>query len=219
MAWFLFRLAQASFRLQSGSQPQSLPLCSCGHRPIAISDAEANKKSFISSIPTLKPLLHKKCNVSLPPPQLSSLQHCKCAARILILCCWALQGYSALGHCRDTFRLGTAGILVVGHCRDTLLFGTTGILTGSALQGYFAVGHYRDASWLGTARILCDWAHPLSIAGILIGWALQEYLVVGRCRDTWWLGNVRILCGWALQGYLVVGHCSQLPVGRGQHLL
>ena len=27
------------------------------------------------------------------------------------------------------------------------------------------------------------------------------------------------LGGWALQGYLVVGHESQLPVGRGQHLL
>ena len=103
--------------------------------------------------PPLKPLLHKKCNVSLPPPpQLSSLQRCKCAARILILCCWALQGYCALGHCRDTFRSGPAGI-----------FG------GWTLQGYSAVGHRRDTLQLG-------------IAGILCGWALRRYLVVGHIR-------------------------------------
>ena len=111
------------------------------------------------------------------PPQLSSLQHCKCAARILILCCWALQGYSALGHCRYTFRLGLAGI-----------FG------GWTLQGYSAAGHCRDTLQLGTAGILC-------------GWALQGYLVVDHCRDTLRLGSVKILCGWALQGYFAVGHC------------
>ena len=33
-----------------------------------------------------------------------------------ILCGWALQGYLVAGHCRDTWWLGTAGILVVvGH--------------------------------------------------------------------------------------------------------
>ena len=155
------------------------------------------KKLFTSSIPTLKPLLHKKCNISLPPPQLSSLQRCKCAARILILCCWALQGYSAVGHCRDTFRLGPAGI-----------FGgrTLGILCGWAVSGYLVVGHCRDTWWLGTA-------------GILGGWALQGYSAVRHCRDTLrlstsvkhcrgthWLGTAGILCGWALQGYLVVQH-------------
>ena len=45
------------------------------------------------------------------------------------------------------------------------------------------------------------------------------YLVVGHCRDTWLLGTAGILGGWALQGYLAVGHESQLPIGRGQHLL
>ena len=132
------------------------------------------EKLLTSSIPpTLKLLLHKKCNVSLPPPppQLSSSQHCKWAARTLILCCWALQGYSALGHCRNTFRLGPAGI-----------FG------GWTLQGYSAVGHCRDTLQLGTAGILC-------------GWALQGYLVVEHCRDTLRLGSVRILCGSALVGH------------------
>ena len=166
------------------------------------------------------------------PSQLSSLQHCKCAARILILCCWALQGYSAVGHCRDTFRLGPAGIfggwtlqgyggdalqlgtagilcgwalqgyLVVEHCRDTLRLGSVRILISWALQGYSAVGYCRDTWWLGTAGILCGWAHPLSIAGILIGWALQGYSAVRHCRDTWWLGTAGILGGWSLKSAL-----------------
>ena len=54
---------------------------------------------------------------------------------------WALQGY-----------------LVVGHCRDTWLLGTAGILGGWALQGYFAVGHCRETWWLGTAEILGGWS-------------------------------------------------------------
>ena len=32
-----------------------------------IESSRNNAKLFTSSIPTLKPLLHKKCNVSLPP--------------------------------------------------------------------------------------------------------------------------------------------------------
>ena len=151
-----------------------------------MSGARIQIKLFTSSIPTLKPLLHKKCNVALPRPQLSSLQHCQCAARILILCCWALQGYSAIGHCRDTFRVGRAVYLVVGHCRDTLQLGTAGILCGWAMRGYLVVER----------------------------WALQGYSAVGHCRETWWLSTAGILCGWALQGdlvvgqgYLVVEHC------------
>ena len=52
-----------------------------------------------------------------------------------IICGWALQGYSAVGHCRDTLRLGTARILggwalqdhsaaAVGDCMDTLPLST-----------------------------------------------------------------------------------------------
>ena len=63
---------------------------------------------------------------------------------------------------------------MVGHCRDTWWLGTAGILGGWALQTYSAVGHCRDTWWLGTA-------------GILGGWALQGYSAVGHCRDTWWL--------------------------------
>ena len=55
-----------------------------------------------------------------------------------------------VGQCKDTLRLGTAGILggwalqgylVVGQCKDTLRLGTAGILGGLALQGYLVVGH------------------------------------------------------------------------------
>ena len=55
------------------------------------------------------------------------------------------------------------------------------------------VGHCRDTLRLGTS--------------------------IKHCRDTHWLGTAGILGGLALQGYLVVGHKNQLPVGRGQHLL
>ena len=38
--------------------------------------------------------------------------HCRdTLGSVRILCGWALQGYSAVGHCRDTWWLGTAGIL------------------------------------------------------------------------------------------------------------
>ena len=119
-------------------------------------------KLFTSSIRTLKPLLHKKCNASLPPSTvfLAALQmRCKNIDTLLlgtpgILCAWALQGYFSVGPCRDIWWLDTAGIL----CKW-------------APQGYFAVGHCRDTLRLGTA-------------GILGGWALQGYLVVGHCRDT-----------------------------------
>ena len=36
------------------------------------------------------------------------------------LCGWALQGYSAVGHCRKTWRLGTAGIFG-GFCTAGIL--------------------------------------------------------------------------------------------------
>ena len=78
------------------------------------------------------------------------------------------------------------GYLVVGHCRDTWWLGTTGTLGGWVLQGHLVVGHCRDTWWLGTA-------------GTLGGWALQGHLVVGHCRDTWWLGTAGTLGGWALK--------------------
>ena len=57
---------------------------------------------------------------------------------------------STAGILKDTLRLGTAGILcgwalqgyfAVGHCRDIWWLSTAGILCGSALQGYSVVGH------------------------------------------------------------------------------
>ena len=83
----------------------------------------------------------------------------------------------------------------VGPCKETLRLGTAGILRRWALQGYVVVGHCRDTWWLGTA-------------GILGGWALQGCSADRRCcRDALRLVTAGILCGWALQGYLVVGHC------------
>ena len=43
------------------------------------------------------------------------------------------------------------GYLAVGHCRDTWWLGTAGILCGWALQGYSAVGHCRNTLPLSTA--------------------------------------------------------------------
>ena len=193
------------------------------HWPDFMALGHKEVKLFTSSIPTLKTLLHNKCNVSLPPLDfLAALQmRCKNIDTLLlgtpgILCSWALQGYFSVGPCRDIWWLDTAGILcrwalrgylVVEHCRDTLRLGSVRILCGWALQGYSAAGHGRDTWWLGTAEILC-------------GSALQGYSAVGHCRDTWWLGTAGIFCGsahplsiagiligWALQGYSVVGHC------------
>ena len=76
---------------------------------------------------------------------MSSLQHCKCAARMNIyalllgtpgiLCGWALQGYFAVGPCRDIW------------------LDTGGILCSWALQGYFAFGDCEDTLRLDTAKI------------------------------------------------------------------
>ena len=127
----------------------------------------------------------------------SLMKICRCIRDLPISTSWQTKPRTnrPVGHCRDTLRLSTAGILsgwalqgypAVGHCKDTWRLGTAGILGGWALQGCFAVGHIRqvvkhcrDTHWLGTA-------------GILGGWALQ--------------GTARIFGGWALQGYLVVGH-------------
>ena len=57
------------------------------------------------------------------------------------LCGWALQGYSAVGPCRDTLQLGTAGILAGGW----------------ALQRYSVVGHCKNTWPLSTAvRLLAE---------------------------------------------------------------
>ena len=56
----------------------------------------------------------------------------------MVLCSWALQGYLVVEHS------------AVGHCRDTWWLGTAGILGGWALQGYLVVGHCGDTWWLVT---------------------------------------------------------------------
>ena len=45
-------------------------------------------------------------------------------------------------------------LVVVGHCRDTWWLGTAGTLGGWALQGHLVVGHCRDTWWLGTAGLV-----------------------------------------------------------------
>ena len=69
-----------------------------------------------------------------------------------------------------TLRLGTARLL--GHCRKTWRLGSAGKLVVFALQGYLALRNCRDILRLGTT------------ARILGGWALEGHLVVERCRDT-----------------------------------
>ena len=91
------------------------------------------------------------------------------AAGMLCGSCWSMQGNCAvIGHCRDTW-LGTAGILTgcallgypaVGHCKDTLWLGTAGILGR----------HCRDPLRVGTSGIITQ---RLVTAGIFGGWALQ----------------------------------------------
>ena len=71
---------------------------------------------------------------------------------------WAPQGYFAVGHCRDTWWLSTAGTL----CGWAHPLSIAGILIGWALQGYLVVGRCRDTLRLGTAGILGGW--PLKSA-------------------------------------------------------
>ena len=82
---------------------------------------------------------------------------------------WALQGLSAVGHCRDTLRLGTAGIL-----------------GGWSLKS--ASSRARTTSTLKSSNPTARVENNLLLS-------LQGYLVVGHCRDTWWLGTAGILSG------------------------
>ena len=106
---------------------------------------------------------------------------------MLILCDWAQSRYSVVGHCRDTLRLGTAGIL--------WQLGTAGILCVRwALLGYCVIGHCKDilrlgtACWdtlrWGTARTLCGGHGKDTLRLVTAG-----YSAVGHCRDTWRLGT------------------------------
>ena len=97
--------------------------------------AGASKELFSSSMRNLKPLLHKKCNVSLPP-----------------LNCLPCSTANALQY--STLLLGTPGILCGWALRDTFRLGPAKIFGVWTLQGYSAVGHCRDTLQLGTARIL-----------------------------------------------------------------
>ena len=92
---------------------------------------------------------------------------------------------------------------MVGHCRDTWWLGTAGILDGWALQECLVVGHCRDILRLGTARILSGWdTLNRGAAAILCSccWSLQGCCaVIGHCTDTLWLGTAGISCHRALQ--------------------
>ena len=116
---------------------------------------------------------------------------------------WALQGYSAVGHCRDALRLGTAGTLYNWELQGHSALGTAGRLCGWQLQGHSAVGHCSDTWWLALQGHLvvghCRDTLQMGTAGRLCGWALRGHLVAEHCRDTWWLGTAGTLCGWALQ--------------------
>ena len=84
---------------------------------------------------------------------------------------------------------------MVGHCRDTLRLGTAGILCGWGLRGYSAVGHCWDTLWLDYG-----WALPgYSMVGqghSSIGHCLLGYSAVRHCRDTVQLGTaIRLRAG------------------------
>ena len=108
-----------------------------------------------------------------------AIEHWLRAARIP--CHRALHGYLVVGHCRDTLRFGTAGILGGWALLKFLVVGAAGLPGGWARQGYFAVGHCRNTLQSGTK-------------GIFGGWALQEYLVLVHCRDTLPLSIAVRLC-------------------------
>ena len=133
-------------------------------------------------------------------------------------------GIARAGQNKDTLPLSTAGLLyawhcgdtchghfAVGHCKDTPRLGTAinlgawalqGYLMGFALQGYLALRNCKDILRLGTARILGAWA----LQGHLV---VRHCLAVGRCRDTWRLDTAGILCGWHCQHTLRLGTAIQ----------
>ena len=78
------------------------------------------------------------------------IEHCRDTVRL----CTA-QGCSAVGHCKDFLRVGTAGILcgsAFGNSEDTLLLG---MFCGWALPGWGTVGILCGSGWGG-----CGWAPP-----------------------------------------------------------
>ena len=99
------------------------------------------------------------------------------AARTLCGCFWSLQECSAVEHCRDTLRLGCAGILggwalqgysAVGRCRDTVQLGTAGILGGRAGSGRRTRTTLTIKSNNPTARVgNYTWKFPKT--GLLLG--------------------------------------------------
>ena len=172
--------------------------------------------------------------------ELFGVEQCKLAAlrgwvcrtlllsTVALLCVWALQGYSAVGHCWHTLRLGTARILtyfVKGRYREIQRVSVVGSLQGYsavrcgmrcdwallgyskvehckdflALQGYFAIGH---------CGILCGWALAATLCSsalrrifhILWLWHSRDTFRVAHCLVTLPLGTAGIPCGWDRQG-------------------
>ena len=100
----------------------------------------------------------------------SPMKICRCIRDLPMPTSWQTEPRTNrhVGHCRDTLRLGTAGILggwapqgcfAVGHIRQ-------------ALQGYSLAGHSRDTWWLGTAGH-CKDTWWLGTARILGGFLLM----------------------------------------------
>ena len=134
-----------------------------------------------------------------------------------LLCVWALQGYSAVGHCWHTLRLGTARILtyfVKGRYREIQRVSVVGVL-----QGYSAVRCGMRGGWalLGYSKMEhCK--DFFCAAGIFCNWALRDTLRC-VCSDTLQFGTAENLSrslalaqqgyfqGRALLGYSAVGHC------------
>ena len=184
-----------------------------------------NTKVFTSSILTLKPLLHKKCNVAgrvgrenvndtlkvvagvraifgrpAKPPW------CAHSSQALYLAKSAKRSICGARHCKGW---APQADLATEHYKNTLGLGTAGIRCHGHCRntaGYGRVGHCRDP--LRPAAVgHCKNVLRQGTAGILGGWTLQgysacsEFFLAGRCKDTLRLGTAGTLGGWALQGY------------------
>ena len=77
-----------------------------------------------------------------------------------ILWVWALQGYVAMGSAEIWRGRALQGYSAVGRCKNTLrlLLVTATMFCGWAVHGHLVVGHCRDSLQPDTAEILGGWA-------------------------------------------------------------
>ena len=140
-------------------------------------------------------------------------------------CCWALQGYSAVGHGRDILGIAEIfcgwallGYSFAGYCRDA-----PPLVGQCKFCGWVLVGQCWDSQRLGTASILraAPGFSAVGRYGIFCDWEQQGYSAVGHHWDFPLLSTAGKLCvgdcqddtldilGGALQGYCALEHTMQ----------